>query len=105
MSYINLELELEGSRLRLKREIYIYIWKFGLASARALGFHGMEFGVSTEVRVRIRAGGYDRNELGALATKSTIARLHIPYHHIYIWYTFRIHFSKCPRVAMHCLLI
>ena len=89
MSYINLELELEGSRLRLKREreiIYIYIWKFGLASARALGFHGMEFGVSTEVRVRIRAGGYDRNELGALATKSTIARLHIPYHHIYMVY-------------------
>ena len=86
MSYINLELELEGSRLRLKRERDIYIWKFGLASARALGFHGMEFGVSTEVRVRIRAGGYDRNELGALATKSTIARLHIPYHHIYMVY-------------------
>ena len=103
MSYINLELELEGSRLRLKRERerYIYIWKFGLASARALGFHGMEFGVSTEVRVRIRAGGYDRNELGALATKSTIARLHIPYHHIYI-YGIHLEFTSLSAPELQC---
>ena len=82
------ERERERESERRERYIYIYIYIYGNLVWHRLGhwaFTGWSFGVSTEVRVRIRAGGYDRNELGALATKSTIARLHIPYHHIYIY--------------------